>query len=589
MKKLSPFILAAYSGFIFVLVYLVYYLKKVDVSLIYTWQQTIPLSLGESLKIPGGLAGFLADVILEYTVRPVWGSVFMALLLTAVFFSLKILFKKESGKALFYPLLFAALIPFISLFAYYRMPFELLCSIALALFLGMVRKQINARKLAMRSLLNFISALVVYAIAGVPGLLVFLQAIIIQVVYSRSFKDLIYVIPLVLIPLLYLPFNLSLSFKQAFLGPMLVSQYDEIPLVFYFSLWSPLLLLLLFSLGNIVQIKFTMSRSLFFSTSGIMTVLAVLVFFSLGCINEVEKDGYSIFEASFNEDWEEVLKRSEETEFINQVLQFEINRALYGSGLLLENLFHYPQKYAENGLFLEGISSSHVAVHTAALYYDLGFANEARHWATEAQMVLVRHPVVLKQLIISYLAIGQEEAAEKYLQVLSGSRLYRSWCDHVKTMIESKQLDDDPDIRFFRMNNPSNDFFAGTRDPHQKLMLFYSLNGNNDAAFEFLVASYLLQHNLGGVVALLPQFKAHGHETFPKAVEEALMIYLSRGGSNSSALTDYAISKNTVEEFRDFNKLLANVDSKAERMKKASKYKNTYWYYLLFSSPYAKK
>jgi len=111
----------------------------------------------------------------------------------------------------------------------------------------------------------------------------------------------------------------------------------------------------------------------------------------------------------------------------------------------------------------------------------------------------------------------------------------------------------------------------------------------SDFAARFLVAGYLLEHNVGAVVALLPQFKQHGHERFPRAVEEALMIFVSRSGTNSSILSNFAISKNTVEEFKDFSSLIANVDSKAERMRKVSKYKNTYWYYILFSSPYATK
>jgi len=588
MKKVSPIIFAGYSGFCLLLVYLFYYLKRVDISLSYTWQQTIPLSFSDSLKIPGGVSSLLADLILESTTRPVWGSVLMALLIVLVFVSLKAVFRRESISPLFYPLLIASLIPFIALFAYYRLPFELLCSLVTALFLGMFLGYYKPRSLAESSLFNFSAAIVVYIIAGVPGLLVFLQLTIIRALSTKRYPDLFGALPLLIIPLLYLPFNLALGIKQVFFGPFLISRFDEIPMVFYFSLFSPLLLLLGFSIGNFVLSKFKINYSLLFSGSSLIIIMALMVYSTLTSIKESEKYGYAIFEASFNGDWDKVLQLSEETSFINQVIQFEVNRALYGTGQLLDEMFSYPQQYAENGIFLEGISSSYVSVHTAALYYDLGFANEARHWATEAQMMLVRHPIVLKQLVMSYLAIGQEEAALKYLRVLSGSGLYRKWCDHIKMMLGNNLLGDDPDIKRFRINNPARDFFAGTKDPHLKLMMFYSNNPGNNMAFEFLVAGYLLKHNIGGVVTLLPQFKKQGHETFPKAVEEALMIYLSRTGSNASALSDFAISKNTVEEFNDFSKLIAGVDSQAERMKRVSKYKHTYWYYILFSSPYAK-
>ncbi len=137
-----------------------------------------------------------------------------------------------------------------------------------------------------------------------------------------------------------------------------------------------------------------------------------------------EKNGYSIIQASFVGDWDRVLQLTEEVKYINNLVQFEVNRALYGTGQLLDKMFYYPQQFAEEGVFLDGFISSQVAIHTAAFYYDLGFANETRHWATEAQMVLVEHPIVLQQLVMSYIAIGQEKTAIKYLNVLSGSRLY---------------------------------------------------------------------------------------------------------------------------------------------------------------------
>lgn len=589
MKKVSTINFAAFSGILLLMLYLFYYLKKVDLSLIYSLQQSIPLSFQESLKIPGGFSAMLADRVLEMASLALPGRTIVILLFLVAIFSLANILRKGFTHVLMPALLIVALIPFVLSLADYGLPFELFTSLVTGLFLAMLFGYCKPHKLWLKLLFAIIAAIFMFMLTGVIGLLVLLQLMIIRALSSRSYGELLSLLPVLIIPLLYLPLNPALSLKQVFLGPFLVSGSQKIPLVFYFSLFSPLLLHLGLSLGNFFFSKFTKKASVLFYGSSMLIVLVAMVYFSLKGINEVEKKAYSILKAAYNEDWANLLEISEDTQYINQVLQFEINRALYGSGRLLDELFTYPQAFAEKGIFLESISSSPVSVHTAAFYYDLGFANEARHWATEAQMVLVRHPVVLKQLVISYLAIGREEAAEKYLRVLSGSRLHRKWCDHVRGMIDSRQLGENPDISFFRMNNPENDFFAGTRNPHQKLLLFYRSNPDNNVAFEFLVASYLLQHNLGGLLTLLPQFKKQGHETFPKAVEEALMIYLSKSGGDSSALSGYAISKTTVDEFRDFNKLMANVESKAERMRKVSKYKNTYWYYILFSSPYAKQ
>ncbi len=242
MKKVSSISVAGYSGFTLVLVYLFYYLKKVDISLIYNWQQTIPLSFAESLKFPGGISTLLADLILEFTTQAIYGKVMFALLLVVVFFSLKTIFRRDRDNPLFFALLFASLIPFILLFSHYRLPFELVTSITTALFLGMSYSYYRPRNLGLRTLSNFFAGIVVFIVSGVPGLVVLLQLFLIQALYSKRYLDLISVLPVLILPLLYLPFNIAVTIKQAFYGLFLISGYDEIPPIFYYSLFSPLLL-----------------------------------------------------------------------------------------------------------------------------------------------------------------------------------------------------------------------------------------------------------------------------------------------------------------------------------------------------------
>jgi hypothetical protein len=318
-------------------------------------------------------------------------------------------------------------------------------------------------------------------------------------------------------------------------------------------------------------------------------VLGGLFLSTRASYNERLVKGHRILQASFNKDWEEVIQLTKGASVMNNLVLTKVNRALYENGHLLDKMFTYPQQFGENGIFLDRMASSRVAIHTSDFYYALGFAMETRHWATEAQMALVRHPIVLKHLVMSYIAIGLEETALKYLRVLSGSRIDRNWCNNIHSMLEAGRAGEHPDIKFFRINDPVYDFFAGTKNPVGKLAKFYSSNRDNHMAFQFLVAGHLLKHNIGAVVTLLPEFEKHGFEKFPRAVEEALMIYVARTNDPNQNLRNYSISSGTVERFKEFNSLASETESKAERMKVLSKYKDTYWYYLLFSSPYASK
>ena len=589
MKKTSAIKIAGYAGFILTLFFLIYFLRKVDISLTYYWQQSIPLSFSEALQYPGDISGIMGDRFLELLTRPFLGIMGVTLLVVIVFFMLYIIFRRFRGSLVFFPLLLAALIPYIMLFAHYRLPAGLIMCVTTGLLLAAIHSLYSPVSLAVRTGYSFITGIIVYLVAGSAGLLVLVQVMIIQTVLSKKYLGLAAILPVLLIPLLYLPFNLSYTARFAYLGPFLISKYDEIPLILYISLSSPLMLLLVFTLLNYIFSRFAVKHSLMVSGTAILIVLAGLVFATLPCIIKEERNVLKIFQAAFRNDGETVVKFAKKQLFIDRMLQFEINRALYQNRCLLDSLFHYPQQFGEKGLFLEDNITSRVSLHISNFYYDLGFANEARHWSTEAQMVLSRHPVVLKHLVMTYIAIGNNETALKYLHVLSGSWLYRDWCDRVNEMIESNTTLNDQAIRSFVINNPRIDYFSETKNPTKKIMIFYGSNPDNNMAFEFIMASYLLQHQIGNVLIHLQDFRKFGYDKLPRAVEEAMLIYIARSKESKPSLAGYSISQNTVEEFRDFSRLLSGTANKTEGMRKVSKYKNTYWYYVWFTSPYASK
>jgi hypothetical protein len=589
MKQTTPTRIAGVFGFILTLTYLYFFLKRVDVSMIYYWLESISLPIAESLHYPGGISDHLGDWFVEFMTRPFSGYMAVAVVVSIVFFSLLLIFRRAKNNSLYLPLVLAALIPFILLFAYYRLPAGLTMSIAMGIFIGAVQSLISPRNLVVRSVYHFIASIVVYLIAGTAGLAVLVQAILIQTVLEKRILALVTILPLLAIPLLYLPFNVAYTMRIAYLGSFLVSKYNMVPTILYFSLTSPLLLLILHTGLNKLMSRLSMRWYFPLSGIGIILVLTILVYSSRASINEDERNIYRILQASFERDWEKVLELTNEHFYPNQLVQYEINRALSQTGSLLDRLFYYPQQFGEKGLFLEGNSSSRVAILMIDFYFDMGFANETRHWATEAQMVLMRHPVVLKNLVISYIALGNDKAAEKYLRILSRSRLYRGWCGEILGMIENHTTGDLEAIKYFHINNPEHDFLAETGNPTRKLLNFYYNNPDNKMAFEYLIASYLLQHKIGSVIYHLVDFKRFGYEKLPRTVEEAALIYMSSKESDATLLADYSVSVKTLEEFREFGNLLANTSSKVQRMEKTAKYRNTYWYYIMFTSPNATK
>ncbi len=589
MKKSSTHWTIGIVSLLIFLSYLVYFLRQVDVSLLYYWQQSITAPFHDYLKYPGGLSDMAGIWFTDFLVRLSSGVPAIIVLTCIVCISLYTIEFRSRKNPLFFVFLLGAMIPFIFLFSFYRLPVGLVISIVLSLAISALYSIIQPQKTATAIVLNFIIGIVLYLLSGPAGLAVFVVVILTGILRTATYKHLVSLLPVLLIPLGYMLFNGALRFKDAYLYSFMLNKYGEIPLILYFNLLSPLILFLLYKVINLIIREGNTLKSTFISIIGSIAVLLVLSLTARGMVNEPIKRLYSMGRAGLEENWDKVMELSDEGYLNNLLFQYDVNRALYGKKQLLDKLFSYPQPFGEKSIFLESNAGSHVSMHLADFYYDIGYVTEARHWANEANVMFMRHPIILKQLIMTYLAYDEVEIAKKYLRILSRSRLYREWAKNVSGMIDNKTFQNDPQIRFFLENNPEGDFSAGTKNPVEKLATFYRFNPSNHMAFEFLVAGYLLKHDVGNVMSLLPQFRNFGYKKLPVAVEEAIMIYLLRTNSKSMFLAGYKISQETENAFREFNTLMAKGATMSERKANVSNYRTTYWYYVLFSSPYATK
>lgn len=579
-----------YAGLLVWVAWLIFYLKQVDISLIYYWQQTVPPILVESMEYPGGMARLLATWFNEGLTLPFWGSAAVFTMLSFTYLLLRRIFIPYGKITLFHPLLLAALIPFVLMLASYRLPMELSFCLFTGLMLTGLFTLYTPGNLYLKLVCIFTTGIITYLLAGPVGLIVCIQVCIIQSMQRRTYAHLMAALPLLLvIPLAYLLVNPAVTIKQAYLGSFIISKYDEIPATYFISLSIPLVLLILFQGSGRLFSKTREKRILWLEGIGLAMATGAMVFFSLGAIDREERTRLQIEQASFNDDWPKILALADEKNLQNKVAQFEVNRALFHKGLLLEELFRYPQIFGEQSIFMEQVFSGRNGTHVSDFYADLGFANESRHWANESHMIMKGHPIILKQLILSYLAMDKEDIAVKYLGILSRSSIHKGWCDQILESIKQNTLNGIPSIRAFTENNPEDDFFPSPSNPIQGLTYFNIVNPTNRAAFEFLMASNLLKHQLGPVISHIKDFQRFGYSHLPRSIEEAVMIYINQTKSTSLDLAGYNIRPETVSEFKDFTQLIATSKSRSEAKDRVAKYRQTYWYYIMYSSPYVKK
>jgi hypothetical protein len=106
-------------------------------------------------------------------------------------------------------------------------------------------------------------------------------------------------------------------------------------------------------------------------------------------------------------------------------------------------------------------------------------------------------------------------------------------------------------------------------------------------AFEYLMAWYMLNKNLGKLVQNLERLQDFGYRELPKHYEEAAVIYIYVKGQLLN-LNGYTLSPQKRRQFEDFSGILrddygGNKQAASEELSK--KYRNTYFYYCMYT-PY---
>jgi len=298
----------------------------------------------------------------------------------------------------------------------------------------------------------------------------------------------------------------------------------------------------------------------------------------------MEKTKVEIDFYASQQSWEKVINLSGELDSYDRMVNFQYNRALSNSGQLLERLFNYEQKLGSQGLFLDKPFTSEVALPNSDIYFDLGNIDESQRYAFESETLMKNSPRVLKRLILNCIIMNKMDAANTYINILAANPMERKWVKKYREYISNLKLaDTDPLIEQKRKDMSKTGGMLGT--PPLKLLSQLEKNPMNKAAFEYLIAFDLMEHDVISLTEDLKYLNRFKYQKLPTALEEAIILYRSQM-KNNVLFNMIQISESTTERFREFAKLTSAAKGDREKAKQATiSFKNTYWYYVLFLSP----
>ena len=595
-----------FSFLVVFLSFFFYYLLVFNSSLYYHHHQPIFLFykpyFKEFLLYPGGPSELFTKFFSQFFLFDLFGALFISVLSVSVFIIAykvigKILDFKYSLTLSFLPV---ALLLIIQNNHNYPLLITVKSLFALIFFLVYV-------KIPQRYKVLFISLsfLIYYILGGWIYLFYVVLCIAYELLFRKDSKKYIYaglnVLVYFIYPYIAARYFFIISLKDAYLYIVPLESYRW-PFNFNVNLYSylfflsfPVLQIAIFVYLKYIKagLKKRKGKKRKSSSTGIYDTLLELIYILIVAVlllrfsyNRQEANKIQIDYLAQQDRWEELLDLTPEILEYDVMVNYNVNRALYHTGQLLDNLFGYPQMMGADVLFLENVPRP-VKISAIDLYFDLGHIRAAQVLAYEGQTHFGYNPKILKSVVMTNIINEEYNIAERFLDILNKSIMHKKWVRRYRNYISDRSLiKSDSLIQLKRKLTPKFDFFIaiGERSDMDLIELLKE-NGNNKMAFEYLMAYYLLEFRLGDLVDYLGKFKELGYGRYPHYIEEAILV--SRFAFPSKEFeVDYSINQQTIEGFERFNNILSSFKNKAEAESALRRdFYHTYWYYSLYMKP----
>lgn len=249
-------------------------------------------------------------------------------------------------------------------------------------------------------------------------------------------------------------------------------------------------------------------------------------------------------------------------------------------GKLPERLMGYYQP-AALGLFMPvNENSTYLSTQLAGeVWFQLGDMTLAEHAAILSMIFSPQHKSVrmVKRLAEINLITGDEEAARKYLRILSKTLFYKQWAEDRTPGKESEKVKQWLERK--RACLPAKDTLRlSSTDVAKSLHLLLEANPDNRMARDYLLCFDLLMKDLP---AFLKDYERYHTGTPGRLYAEALLIHLYQKRATGEETKARGIHPAVIKDFNEYNRLHAQGQGNPAVLE--NKFGRTYWFYYQFA------
>ena len=538
--------------------------------------------LKEQFSLSGGLLLYLGSFFTQFFVFSWLGAFFYTLNAFVVFVLSFYIFKKHNFENIvlsLIPVWLLAILQSNELFAFGQ-------AVGFLLLLSCFALYVSVNKSGSRYSIFFAGWPFFYLLTGGFSIPLILLCVLHELLFrkekNRYIIAILYVITGVLMPFLSARLIFYIQPDKIFIYPII----SELHTIYLFALimlfaWTPFIMIAGFLLDKVKSLK---NRLLPWS---ITNVLAGMVIFTLmafvvykSAYNKMAEMMLGIDHHVQHDEWNQVLKLSDRYPGYNTLVIYYTNLALFKTGKLMDKMFNYPQ-IGSQGLRLKWQRNLNL-FFGGEIFSQLGYNNESIHWAFEALVAKGFNPRSLKKLAVGCIVNGNYDIAWKYLNLLNSTIFYRKWAQrHIRYLFDPDLAEENPEISQYRNLQIMSNFFSEVNGLN--LLDLLKNHPENIMAYEYLLASLLLDRNLDDFARVSLNMKYYGYIRIPLHIEEALIFYNFYEDKNVIP-EGYSFRPETINRFNDYAKTYTKFRSnhKVAAFELKEKYGKTYWYYLQF-------
>ncbi len=488
----------------------------------------------ERIVLPGGLADYISEFLVQFYYMPVLGGAIIALLLMGIQAAVWGLMKQYGARHDF-PGYLLSFLPSIALWCAMGDQ-NVLLSFVVALFgalvIGWIHNRFHNR--LVKVVFELVSTALVYWFLG-PVVFLYAALMIGDTLKNAKQKGNVFsgigysvcILVLTIAWILLTTQTLQYPLYRIFSGLNYYRYPGAIsPLPFVVMVWAVVIPFL----GMIPCRQKSLQKLQQSKVVIVLSYVLVIVASWFGIKASFDEMTYELIDYDFlvrTEQWDKIIEKAEKKPATTPLSVSCVNLALSQKGMLADRLFEFYQNGGE-GLFPTFTRDMISPVSTAEIFFRLGMVNDAERYMFEAQEAIPNYRKsarLTRRIIECDIINGNYKVAAKLLRRLQKTLFYSNWANQTMALLGNEKAINRHPIygKLRKYREKKQDFLFSDREMDQMLGLLFLNDNHNKMAYEYLMCYELLQRDMEKFMQYYPLGRFVGYDHIPRTFQEILI------------------------------------------------------------------